>query len=151
MRETGIVTEIKGKTAVVSVDKKEECSRCGLCLFKEGANKTEFYVKNESGVKVGDNVTIESSENGKFIGVILVFFVPLLLIGLAVLMNYLFIKKEIWILILSVSFIAVWFILLALLDKKFKEIGLFNARIISVLPAPEKTVEDDIDAQTTKE
>ena len=78
MKETGVVTEIRGKTSVVSVDKKDECSRCGLCLFKEGTNKTEFFVKSEDGVNVGDTVEIERSESGKFTGVILAFFVPLL-------------------------------------------------------------------------
>ena len=132
MREIGVVTEIKGKTAVVSVDKKDECSRCGLCLFKEGTDKAEFFVKSEAGVSVGDTVEIERSEKGKFTGAVLAFLVPLLFIGLAVAINYLFIKSEIWILILSVLFIALWYVILAFLDKWFKESAVFTARIISV-------------------
>ena len=37
MRETGTLVREKGKTAVVSVEKREECAKCGLCLFKDGA------------------------------------------------------------------------------------------------------------------
>lgn len=149
MREAGVVTEIKGKTAVVSVDKKSECASCGLCLFKEGATKAEFYVKREEDTKVGDNVIIERSENGKFLGAVLAFLVPLVLIGLAVLINYLFIKNEIWILVLSVGFIALWFILLALFDKRFKENGVFNARIVSVITRSSDENQNNI--QNTKE
>ena len=152
MKETGVVTEIRGKTSVVSVDRKDECSRCGLCLFKEGTNKTEFFVKSEDGVSVGDTVEIERSESGKFMGVILAFFVPLLFIGLAVAINYLFINSEIWILILSIGFIAVWYAILALFDKRLKKSAAFNARIVSVkLKAQPELKEDMNDYQHTKE
>lgn len=133
MRETGVITEIKGKTAVVSVDKKAECAGCGLCLFKEGTNKTDFYAKNTVDAKTGDTVVIERSDSGKFLGAVLAFFVPLILIGLAVLINYLFIKDEIFILVLSVVFIAAWYTVLAILDKKIKNVGAFDSRIISVI------------------
>ena len=148
MKETGVVTEIRGKTSVVSVDRKDECSRCGLCLFKEGTNKTEFFVKSEDGVNVGDTVEIERSESGKFTGVILAFFVPLLLIGLAIAINYLFINSEIWILILSIGFIAVWYAILAFSDKRLKKSAAFNARIVSVSA---KTDENINNQQNTKE
>lgn len=134
MREKGVVTEIKGGTAVVSVDKKDECASCGLCLFKDGTGKAEFYAKNDLGAKKGDAVIVERLENGRFLGVILAFFIPLLLIGLAVLIDYLFIKNEIWILVLSVIFIAVWYAILALLDKKLKTVGAFNSKIIEIVP-----------------
>ena len=134
IRERGVVSEITGRTAVVSVDKKAECAGCGLCLFKDGTNKAEFYAKNTVGAKSGDAVIIERSESGGFLGTVLAFFVPLVLIGLAVLINYLLIKNEISILILSVVFIAVWYLILAVLDKKLKNIGAFNSRIVSVIP-----------------
>ena len=153
MRERGVVTEIKGNVSVVSVDKKDECSRCGLCLFKEGTNKTEFFVKSETGVSVGDTVEIERAESGKFAGVILAFFVPLMLIGLAAAINYLFIKKEIWILILSAAFIALWYVILAFIDKRLKNSAAFKARIVravSVTAKPQAN-ENINDEQNTKE
>ena len=139
MREVGVLTEIKGGVAVVSVDKKEECAGCGLCLFKDNANKTEFYAKNSVGAKVGDKVFVERSDSGKFLGAIMAFFIPLLLIGLSVLINYLFIKNEIWILVLSVILVAVWYVILAFLDKKLKKIGVFDSRIVSVIASPDNS------------
>ena len=149
MREIGTVKEIKGKTTVVSVDKKDECERCGLCLFKNGEVSAEFSVKTDDRAKVGDKVEIERSENGKFLGAVLAFFVPLLLIGLAVLINYLFIKKEIFILVLSVLLIAVWYGILAAADKSFKKSGAFAAKIVSLLPAAE--TENEKITKNTKE
>lgn len=152
MREMGVVTEINGKTTVVSVDKKDECSRCGLCLFKEGTNKAEFFVRSEADVSVGDTVEIEGSEKGKLVGAILVFLVPLLLIGVAVALNYLFIKSEIWILVLSVITIALWYMTLAFLDKRLKLSGTFNARIVSLITKAQ--TESDAESkkkQNTKE
>ena len=138
MRETGVITEIKGERAVVSVDKKEECAGCGLCLFKNGTGKAEFYAKNTVQAKVGDTVIVERAESGRFLGAILAFFIPLLLIGLAVLINFLFIKNEIWILVLSVIFVAAWYAVLAFIDKKLKTVGAFNSRIVAVI-APDNS------------
>lgn len=149
MREIGTVKEINGDRAVVSVDKKDECERCGLCLFKNGEASAEFFVKTDALVKVGDKVEIERSENGKFLGATLAFSVPLLLIGLAVLIDYLFIKKEIFILVLSVLFIAVWYGILAAADKAFKKSGAFSAKIISVLSADE--TQNETKVKDTKE
>ena len=142
MREMGVLTEMKGNVAVVSVDKKEECVGCGLCLFKENATKAEFYAKNIIGAKIGDKVMVERAESGRFLGAVLAFFVPLLLIGLAVLINYLFIKSEIWILVLSVLFIAAWYAVLAFLDKKLKMVGAFNSRIIAVVAPDDSTTKE---------
>lgn len=133
MTERGRVTEIAKNFAVVSVDKKAECAGCGLCLFKEGTNKTEFYASNNLGAKIGDEVIVERSEKGKLLGAVLAFLVPLILIGLSIAVNYLFIKNEIWIPILSVIFIAVWFILLAILDRKLKNIGAFRSEIVEII------------------
>lgn len=150
MREIGVVTEIKGKTAVVSVDKKAECDGCGLCLFKDGVNKATFYATIENNVQVGDTVEIERSDSGKFSGVLLAFLVPLVLIGLAVALNYLFIKKEIWILILSALFIAVWYVILAGIDKRLKGKNAFNSRIVSI-KYPREIADDKKSEQITKE
>ena len=138
MREKGVVTEINKNYAVVSVDKKEECAGCGLCLFKDGTNKTEFYAKNVSGAEVGDEVVLERSEKGRFYGAILAFLIPLLLIGVAVAINYLFIKQEIWTLVLSLIFIVVWFILLFFIDKKLKNFGAFRSEIVEVIKPSEE-------------
>ena len=150
MREVGTVTKVTKNFAVVSVDKKAECAGCGLCLFKDGANKTEFFANNTLKAEVGNTVAVERSEKGKLYGVLLAFLVPLALIGLAVGINYLFIKSEIWIPILSVVLIASWFFVLSLLDKKFKNIGAFRSDIVEIIPKSEEIASEE-NALNTKE
>lgn len=151
MTERGVVTKVTKNFAVVSVDKKPECEGCGLCLFKNGASKTEFFATNALGAKEGDAVAVARSERGKFYGVLLAFLVPLILIGLAVLINYLFIQSEIWIPLLSVAFIALWFAVLSLLDKKLKNIGAFRSEIVEIIASAGDNATEEYNELNTKE
>lgn len=132
MREIGTVTEIKGKYAAVKVEKKDECSKCGMCLFPKGASSITFNAENALGAKKGDCVIVESVSDGKLVGALLVFLVPLILIGLAAVINYFFIHNEIWILILSVIFIVLWYTILAAIDKIFARSDKFGHKIVEI-------------------
>lgn len=132
MKEIGVVTAVNGKKATVKVDKKDECSKCGMCLFPKNASSVEFDADNGVGAKVGDTVLFETEKDGKLLGAILVFLVPLILIGLSAILAYIVIKKEIFTLILSLIFIIVWFFILAVIDKKLKKTASFRPNIISV-------------------
>ncbi|MBR5192404.1 MAG: SoxR reducing system RseC family protein [Clostridia bacterium] len=120
MIEQGKIIKVNGNYAAVSISKKEECEKCGMCLFSKNANSIEVSAENKLSAKVGDEVLCERVADGKFLGAILCFLVPLLLIGLACLINYLFINVEIWILLLSLVFIVLWYTILAVIDKKLK-------------------------------
>jgi len=138
MTETGVVVKADGNTATVKVDKKDECSKCGMCLFPKGADSVEFQTENSLHANVGDKVVIKTEKDGKLLGAILAFLVPLLLIGVSVLLGYLVLKSEIWILALSVILIAVWYLVLAFIDKKLvKKLG-FRPKIIEILEKSEK-------------
>ena len=121
MREIGVVTKIDGKYASVKVGKKDECSKCGMCLFPKNADSIEFRAKNELSSKVNDEVIIESKKDGKLLGSILVFLVPIVLIGISAIISYLIIKSEIWFLLLSVILVVLWYTILAFIDKKLKK------------------------------
>ena len=133
MREIGRVTEIDGKSAIVRVDKKDECSKCGMCLFPKNANHVDFPAENSLKAKVNDLVEIETTKDAKLLGAILVFLVPLILIGLSALLTYLFKISELWTLIFSVIFIILWYTILAVIDKGLKNKSGFCPRIVSIL------------------
>ena len=133
MREQGEVTSLDGKFAVVKVDKRDECSKCGMCLFPKNASSVDFRAKNGVFAKVGDKVVIETQKDGKLLGAILAFLVPLILIGLAAVITYIFIRIEIWMLILSVIFVVLWYTILAIIDKKLKNSLGFCPIIVSVI------------------
>lgn len=133
MREVGIVVNADGKDATVKVDKKDECSKCGMCLFPKNASSIEFLSDNDIGASVGDQVIIERKKEAKLTAAILVFLVPLLLIGLSALLTYLFIGIDIWVLILSVIFIIVWYNILSVIDKKLKNRQDYKHIIVEIL------------------
>ncbi|MBQ9485844.1 MAG: SoxR reducing system RseC family protein [Clostridia bacterium] len=151
MTEQGVVTQIKGKFAIVSVDKKEECAGCGLCLFKDNATKTEIYAFNVQNAREGDVVIVERSEHGKPLGSILVFLVPLLFIGIAVALNYLFLKNEIWVLALSAAFMVIWYVVLGLVDGKIKKSGAFSSEIVGIVSRAETVADAKNEGNNTQE
>ncbi len=137
MKEVGLVTSVDGDFAVIKVDKKDECSKCGMCLFPKNANSVDFKAENTLGAVVGDKVLIESEKDGKLLGAVLAFLVPLILIALSAVITYVIIKKEIWMLILSVISIVLWYTVLAVIDKKLKKSFNFRTKIVSVLKKEE--------------
>lgn len=132
MQEIGVVTSVKGEKATVKLDKKDECSKCGMCLFPQNASSIEIEADNQIGAKVGDTVTFERQADGKLLGALLVFLVPLLLIGISAILSYLVIGKEIYMLVMSLSSIIVWFFILSMIDKKLKKTTSFCWVIVDI-------------------
>lgn len=140
MRESGKVVKIENGKAKVEVDKKDECSKCGMCLFSEGAKSTTFVCDNALGAKEGDEVVLEMAEKGKLSGAILVFLVPLTLIGISAILSLLVIKDQMWMLYLSLTSVVAWFFVLSLIDKKLKNKSGFIPIIIEVV---DKEIEEN--------
>ncbi len=132
MTETGVVVSVDGENAKISVDKKDECVKCGLCVLKEGVGQVEFTAFNSVGAEVGDTVTIERRKTNLF-SVMLAFLIPLILIGVSVLLNYTLIKWEPFILIFSIGTIAIWYFILAVADKKFRNSERFSTRVTGII------------------
>ncbi|MCQ2387894.1 MAG: SoxR reducing system RseC family protein [Clostridia bacterium] len=130
MIEEGVITKTDGDFATVKIDKNEQCSKCGMCLFPENVNYIELSVKNTINAKPDDKVLIEKNENGKLLSLFLIFFVPLLLIGLSTVLGLFVIKNELSILLLSVFLIVMWFFVLSFIDKKLSKKINYTAKII---------------------
>ena len=63
MIEIGTVKEIDGEEYLVTVKRKPECSKCGLCGMKDNVTQIDFRAErsnNEQMVNVGDTVRIEN-------------------------------------------------------------------------------------------
>ena len=94
MKEVGIVSKIQKDIVTVKVDKKDECSKCGMCLFPQGVNAITFNANNKVGAKLGDTVVIERYADGGLLSALLVFLVPLILIGVSVFLGLCIIKWQ---------------------------------------------------------
>ncbi len=135
MREQGKVVKVNGKRATVKVDKKDECSKCGMCLFPKGASSIEFDAENSLGALEKDLVIIESQKEGRLLGAILAFLIPLILIGVALLLNYLVLFNELITLGMAIGLIALWYVALAFIDKRLKKTVNYSTRIIKIISA----------------
>ena len=143
MKEFGIVTKLNNSNATVKVDKKDECSKCGMCLFPANARSIEFQAKNDVGASQGDTVLIQVKDQGKLTALILVFLVPLLLILLSSLIAQFVIGQELWMLWLSLMSVTAWFLVLPLIDKRLKKTKQFSTEIISLIKSNEKENENE--------
>ncbi len=137
MRETGLVIKTDKNFASVKVQKKDECSKCGMCLFPKNADSITLNVFNSVGAKEGDTVLIENKSDSKLLGAILAFLVPLLLIIISALVALLVIGKDIYVLILSVITVALWYLLLPQIDKKLKKSKKFCAETLMIVTKSE--------------
>ncbi len=133
MNEIATVRSVKGEYATLTIAKKDECSKCGMCLFPKGANAMEIQAKNSACGNEGDTVMIEIKESGKLLGILLVFVIPLLLIGLSFMLHYLIINNELITLCVGIVAIVLWYVVLFFIDKKLKTTKKFGAEIISVI------------------
>lgn len=131
MTENGIVVKTENGI-VVKVDKKTECSKCGMCAFPKNASHIDLKAVSEIPVNVGDEVTVETSENLRFLSALLVFGVPLLLIGACALIGLLVFKSDIITLISAVVITALYFVVLHFIDKKILKNKKFITKIIAV-------------------
>lgn len=132
MTEQGVVVGCDKNFATIRVDKKDECSKCGLCVFGKNVNYVDLNAKNDLGAVVGDKVIFEKKEGGRLLASIMVFLIPLLLIIGSTLVGILVIKSEIWSLFLSLISILLWYTVLAFIEKKIKKGSTFCAEIISI-------------------
>ncbi len=133
MIENGKVITVNGNKATVRLNKTEQCDKCGMCLFPASATYIDVTADNTIGATEGQTVRITRSSSASLLGVFMVFLVPLLLIGLSVLINYLLINSDIWMAILSVSSVFLWYTVLAVTEKFFKKQKSFMAKITEII------------------
>ena len=133
MKEIGIVKKTTKEIASVEINKKEECSKCGMCMFPKNAKSIEVIAINEVGAIKDDQVIVEIKDKGKMLGMALVFVVPLLLLCLAIGLNYAFIKNELIMLAMGVGAVLVWYVILAFIDKRLKTTKKYGTEIIQIL------------------
>ncbi len=123
MREIGKIISAEGNRAKVAIEKKAGCEKCGMCIFPKGSDTIVFDSVNNTDATVGDTVVMEMKNKGKLLAIILAFLVPILLIAGCVLIGTLVIKNEIIALVSSLISVALWYTILAIIDKKLRKLG----------------------------
>ena len=134
MIEQGIVNEIKNGKAVIKISYNEECSKCGMCLKKD--KFMLLTVDNDFNANVGDKVKVERLKEIKFKAIILTFLIPLVLIILGVFIGVL-LENELISLALGVVFCALWYLILAFIDKKLSKSKNYSLKMVEVIRSKE--------------
>ena len=144
MKETGIVTFKDDKTLTVKVKRRAECSKCGLCGMKENATDIDFlatYGKfSKDSISAGDVVTVESNKDIRLISYLLLFIVPIILIGASIAIGYAFLS-EIWSVLLALISVTCWYFLVWAIDKTFNFAKKAGYVVTSVTKHNEEVVE----------
>ena len=133
MKETGTVTKISSGNATVKVKRRAECSKCGMCGMKDSATDMDFVASlNSAKVNVGDVVVIENKKDLKFLSYLLIFIVPLVLIGLGLFIGYTLLN-ETFVLLISLGSVVVWYGVIYFVDKIFRFGKNYGYQITEVL------------------
>ncbi len=149
MKEIAKVKKVSGEIATVYMEKKTECSKCGMCIFPKNAKGVDIVARNSLNAKEGDNVIIDIKESGKLLGFFLVFIVPLLLILLELFFGQHLYKNQLISLGVDILAIVIWYSILPFIDKKLKTSNKYGTEIISILPLSNKEIENN-DLQENK-
>lgn len=122
MKETGIVTFKGDKTLTVKVKRRAECSKCGLCGMKENATDIDFVATygsfDKDDIATGDCVTVESNKDIRLLSYLLLFIVPIILIGASIAIGYAFLT-ELWSVLIALISVTGWYFLVWAIDKAF--------------------------------
>lgn len=133
MRENGEVVKVEKNYAVVKVDRKSECEKCGMCGMKSGMSFIEINSTNTVGAKVGDKVVIETGGKVKLAATLFTFVVPLILLAAAIVFGYSYIKNELYILAICLGTLVAWYTILSFIDKKLARLRGFCPEIIQII------------------
>lgn len=89
----GLVTEIKGKNAVVKFRRKEACGQCRACLSGMTEKDMDVEAKNLCDAELGDWVELELQENAFFNAIMVMYGLPFLGFLSGILLGYFAVPK----------------------------------------------------------
>lgn len=129
---TGLVTRLDGSFATVRFTRGKMCAHCGACLAA-GEREMETRVANTLGARVGDTVAIAISPKKVMRASLVAYCIPLLFLLAGVGLGQLI--SDLWSGILGVLLCACSFVLLRLIEPRFKRKRTFEPRMTAIVAA----------------
>lgn len=115
MTESGVVTKVKGNRATVQFDRKSACDSCHMCAVTRDGMKVQIVIENSLGAQVGDIVNVRMGERFVLTAALIVYIIPLVLVGIGVGAGSLL--TELAQVLLAVGGLVVGFVIAFLLDR----------------------------------
>lgn len=132
MNKFGIVTKCHKDFAFVRITRDsmcgDNCGNCNLCANKE----IEIKAINEAGASIGDRVEMEIPEEMGFSAAFLAYGAPMLILLLGIIVGAI-LKAEGIAVIASVVLIALWYVVLMIMEKNKKYSEKLTPIIVSVV------------------
>lgn len=144
MIEQGEVIKIEKNNAVVAFQRKTACDKCGMCAFGKNDMKVKLTLKNNVNAKVGDIVEVTMGDRFVLTSALIVYIIPLLLVGAGIGIGIGFKLAEYVQIILAFAGFVAGFALSALIDKKIKKRTNFSPSITRIV-AEEEDFEENKD------
>lgn len=150
MEQYGLVTETRGKTAMVAMQRHQACEKCGRCGILSGAGKSsvEIEVLNPIGAEKGQRVLLETDDRRMLFISFMLYMVPLggLVAGIfswLALSDYLGLagSQELNAVGAGFAVMAVIFIFIRSWDKRSKNNPSYKPVITEVIEHPEAGLE----------
>lgn len=115
MTERGVVTKVKGKKATVQFDRKSACDSCHMCAVTRDGMKVQIVIENTLDANVGDFVSVQMGERFVLTAALIVYIIPLVLVGIGVGVGSLL--SELVQVLLAVGGLIAGFLIAFLLDR----------------------------------
>ena len=126
-----IKADDKHKTVTVEFDRKSACGKCGMCLMAENNMKVELNLSNKVNAVIDDMVEVKMGEGYVLTSALIVYTIPIVLVGLA-----LFITRNLSeiIQLISIGLALILGIIAAVIsDRKIRNRKGFCPEIINIL------------------
>lgn len=133
MVEIGEVIKTEKGNATVSFERKTACDNCGMCAFNKDDMKVKLILKNDVNAKVGDVVEVSMGDRFVLMSAVIVYLIPLVLVGLGILIGTLCkLEYYLQIILAAVGFVL-GFVISAFIDKKLKKKKKYSPTITSII------------------
>jgi len=131
MKEKGILIKLEEKSfAQVELKPNDACKKCGACLIS-GQGNPMLRAKNKVGAKVGNTVEVEVAPSKVILSSFLLFIMPVISLIFGYFIGN-FISSPNLGIIFAIAFIAIYFLVLGLYDKKLRKFN-FSPKIIDII------------------
>ena len=119
MTEQGKVIKVEHGKATVEIPRKSACDKCGMCLIIPTKQVVTITLDNGVGANVGDTVELTMGANYVLLASVLTYLIPLLFFALGMILGVVIISEFAGI-IGGILFAVIAYVIIAMLDKKFK-------------------------------
>ncbi|MBQ9716325.1 MAG: SoxR reducing system RseC family protein [Clostridia bacterium] len=117
MREVGQVVKQKGNLVTVRFPRKSTCEHCNMCAIKPNDSHVDMTLENTLNCNIDDRVEVNISRGTVFKMSMLVYFFPMVVGILGLVIAYLLEASEVIQMVACIGGIALAFLVLAIVDR----------------------------------